>query len=105
MRTESHLTGSLVESEAVYAIFASSLWTKRQIILSDVMETTHKIWVVDVMHLGPHAGNRENTRHIFTSRAAAVEFMAHVRIGTPRLGTCEIELPAEIDWPAPLYSS
>ena len=68
------------------------------------METTHKIWVVDVMHLGAHAGNRENTRNIFTSRAAAVEFMAHVRIGTPRLGTCEIEL-SEIDWPAPLYSS
>ena len=69
------------------------------------METTHKIWVVEVVAGGRVSCPRPPQRHIFTSRAAAVEFMAHVRIGQPRLGTCEIELPAEISWPDPLYSS
>ena len=68
------------------------------------METTHKIWVVDVIHMGARS-YLKTTRHIFTSRAPAVEFLANVRRGTPRLGSGEGQLPAQVDWSQKEYAT
>ena len=65
------------------------------------MKKRHKIWVVQVLPGGyppTTAPGNAMIEEIFTSRAAAVEFMASQRRGLPRMGSFWMEIPEEVDY-------
>ena len=65
------------------------------------MKKRHKIWVVQVLPGGSPpttATGNAMIEEIFTSRAAAVEFMASQRRGLPRMGSFWMGIPEEVDY-------
>ena len=69
------------------------------------MKKRHKIWVVQVLPGGyppTTATGNAMIEEIFTSRAAAVEFMASQRRGLPRLGSFLMRIPDELEYVSPL---
>ena len=69
------------------------------------MKKRHQLWVVQLLPSGypprPATANAV-IEEIFTSRAAAQEFMASQRRGLPRLGSFLMRIPDELEYVSPL---